>query len=47
MKKCAGKYMEESHPCSTKLVLSHSTIQMTPNVIQQQQGVLEGRTYLI
>jgi hypothetical protein len=27
----AGKYMEESHPCSTTLVLSHLTIQITPN----------------
>jgi hypothetical protein len=45
--KYAGKYTEESHPRSTTLVLSHSTIQITPNVIQQHQGVLEGRTYSI
>jgi hypothetical protein len=32
--KCSGKYTNESHPCSTTLVLSHSTIQITPNVIQ-------------
>jgi hypothetical protein len=27
--------------------LSHSTIHISPNVIQQHQGVLEGREYLI
>jgi hypothetical protein len=39
--------MEESHPCSKTLILSHLTIQITPNVTQQHQGVLEGRTFLI
>ncbi len=39
--------MEESHPCSLTLVLSHSTIQITPNVTQWHQGLLEGRTYSI
>ncbi len=39
--------MEKSHPYSTTLVLSHLTIQKTPNVTQQHQGVLEGRTYSI
>jgi hypothetical protein len=29
------------------LVLSHSTIQIAPNVTHKHQGVLEGRTYLI
>jgi hypothetical protein len=29
------------------LVLSHLTIQITPNVTQKHQGVLEGRTYSI
>ncbi len=32
---------------STTFVLSHSTIQITPNVTQHHQGVLEGRTYSI
>ncbi len=32
MKYCAGNYMEESHPCSTALVLSNSTQKITPNV---------------
>jgi hypothetical protein len=27
-KKCARKYMEESHPCSTTLFLSHLTIKI-------------------
>ncbi len=40
-------YTEESHPCSSTLVLSHLTIQITPNVTQKHQGVLEGRTYSI
>ncbi len=47
MEKCAGKYTEESHPCSSTLVLLHLTIQITPNVTQKHQGALEGRTYLI
>ncbi len=34
MKYCAEKFTEESHPCSTTLVLSHSTIQISPTVIQ-------------
>ncbi len=34
-------------PCSSTLILSHSTIQITPNVTQKHQGVLEGRTYSI
>jgi hypothetical protein len=37
----------KTHPCSITLVLSHSTIQITPHVIQRHQGVLEGRTYYI
>jgi hypothetical protein len=47
MKKSACKYTEESHPCSLTLVLSHSTIQITPDVTQKHKGVHEGRTYLI
>ncbi len=34
----------KSHPYSTKLVLSHLTQKITPNVEQQLQGVLEGKT---
>jgi hypothetical protein len=45
--KCAGKYTEESRPCSIKLVLSNLTQKITPNVEQDHQGVLEGKTSLI
>jgi hypothetical protein len=45
--KMCMKFTEESHPCSSTLVLSHLTIQITPNVTQRHQGVLEGRTYSI
>jgi hypothetical protein len=45
--KCACKYTEKSHPCSLTLVLSHSTIQITPNVTQKHKGLQEGRTYSI
>jgi hypothetical protein len=47
MTKCACKYTEESHPSSSTLVLSYSTIQNTPIVTQKHQGVLEGRTFSI
>jgi Ulp1 family protease len=41
--KIACKYTEESHPCSLTLVLSHSTIKITPNVTQKTQRCARGK----
>ncbi len=43
MTKCAWKYTEESHPCSSTSVLSHLTIQITPNVTPNTPRCARGK----